>query len=46
MQLAQDKRPAQMNRQARTPLPLSFGIEANSPGSGELKKKLCRAIKL
>ena len=24
MQLAQDKRPAQMDRQARTPSPLSF----------------------
>jgi hypothetical protein len=46
MQLAQDKGPAQLNRQASTPLPMSFGIETKDTGSGKLYEKLCRATKL
>jgi len=46
MQLAQDKCPAQLNRQERTPLPQSFGSEAGGLESGGLYKRLPRTIEL
>jgi hypothetical protein len=46
MQLAQDKCPAQLNRQERTPLPQSFWDKASGLESSRLNKKMLRTTEL
>ena len=46
MKFAQDKSPAQANRQMCTPLPLSIDLKANGPNLGRLLLRFFRARKL
>jgi hypothetical protein len=46
MKFAQNKSPAQTNRQEGTPLPLSFGKQADGPSSGRLLLIFSRTLKL
>jgi hypothetical protein len=46
MKFAQDKSPAQANRQVRTPVPLIVSLKANGPNSGRLLLRFFRARKL
>jgi hypothetical protein len=46
MQLAQNKSPAQTDRQVRTPSPLRSNFEAKGLRSGEFEKWFLRTLKL